>query len=99
MDLGVRPNQLCRESPKGDIFFDNFPGVWDTILGVLEMVKNRVRYYRKAAGLTIKELAARAGLSVSTIGDIELGAEPRVVTAVLIARALGVTVEQLWPIR
>ncbi|MBR2047098.1 MAG: helix-turn-helix transcriptional regulator [Oscillospiraceae bacterium] len=63
------------------------------------MLKNTVRQYRKAAGLTLEQLAERSGLPVSTISDIEHGAEPRVLTALLLARALGVTVELLWPIR
>lgn len=60
------------------------------------MVKNRVRERRKAAGMTLVQLAAASGLTASTISDIERGAEPRVVTAILIARALGVRVEWLW---
>lgn len=63
------------------------------------MLKNCVRQYRRAAGLTLAELAERSGLSVSTIGDVEQGAEPRVVTAIRLARGLGVPVEVLWIVR
>lgn len=59
---------------------------------------NRVRLVRMKRGLTLKELAAASGVPVSTLADIEQGAEPRVYTAILLARALGVKVEQLWPI-
>ena len=62
------------------------------------MVKNRVKEYRKAAKLTLVQLSGRAGLPVSTINDIEHGAEPRVVTAIYLAKALRTSVELLWPI-
>jgi transcriptional regulator with XRE-family HTH domain len=64
--------------------------------GGLFMLKNYVRKYRQAAGMTMRDLAVRSGVPVSTIGGIEQGAEPRVVTAILIARALKVPVEKLW---
>lgn len=60
------------------------------------MVPNNVKKYRKAAKLTLAELATLSGVSVSTLGDVERGAEPRVITAILIARALHVRVEHLW---
>lgn len=60
------------------------------------MVQNNVRKYRKAAGLTLVQLAELSGLPVSTINDIEHGAEPRVVTALYLAKALGTRVERLW---
>lgn len=63
------------------------------------MVRNRVKEFRRAARLTLAELAERSGVPVSTINDIEHGAEPRVVTAIYIARALKVSVERLWPVR
>lgn len=61
------------------------------------MVKNHVRAYRQAARLTLTELAVLSGVPVSTINDIEHGAEPRVITAICIAKALKVSVERLWP--
>lgn len=60
------------------------------------MVKNSVKKYRLAAHLTLAQLAERSGVPLSTINDIEHGAEPRVLTAILIARALKVRVEMLW---
>lgn len=62
------------------------------------MVENYVKKYRQVAGLTLAQLAELSGVPVSTINDIERGAEPRVVTAICLARALKVTVEQLWTI-
>lgn len=60
------------------------------------MVENYVKKYRQAAGLTLNQLAELSGIPVSTINDIEHGAEPRVVTALCLARALNVSVENLW---
>lgn len=62
------------------------------------MVENYVRKYRQAAGLTLAQLAELSGVPVSTINDIERGAEPRVVTAICLARALNTRVEKLWPV-
>ena len=62
------------------------------------MVDNYVKKYRQAARLTLNQLADLSGVPVSTINDIERGAEPRVVTAIYIARALKTRVELLWRI-
>lgn len=62
------------------------------------MVENRIKQYRQAAGLTLAQLAELSGIPVSTINDIERGAEPRVVTAINLAKALKVSVEKLWPV-
>lgn len=62
------------------------------------MVENKVKKYRQAAGLTLVQLAELSGLPVSTISDIEHGAEPRVVTAIRLAKSLSVSVEKLWPV-
>lgn len=60
------------------------------------MVENELKKYRQKAGLTLSELAELSGVPVSTINDIEHGAEPRVVTAIFLAKALNVSVETLW---
>lgn len=62
------------------------------------MVENNVKRYRQAAGLTLIQLAELSGVPVSTINDIEHGAEPRVVTAIQLAKALNVRVEKLWTV-
>lgn len=62
------------------------------------MVENNVKKYRRARKLTLEQLAEKSGIPVSTINDIEHGAEPRVVTALYIAKALETTVENLWPL-
>lgn len=61
------------------------------------MVENLVSKYRQKAKLTLSDLAELSGVPVSTINDIEHGAEPRVGTAIMLANALKVSVEQLWP--
>ena len=62
------------------------------------MLRNYVKRYRLAARLTLDELSALSGVPVSTISDIERGAEPRVLTAIYLARALKTRVENLWRI-
>ena len=62
------------------------------------MVENRVRVVRQNRCMTLVELSRKSGISDRTISDIERGAEPRVVTAIRIARALEVRVERLWPV-
>jgi predicted ATPase/transcriptional regulator with XRE-family HTH domain len=52
--------------------------------------------YRRAAGLTQEELAARAGLSSDAVSLLERGqrTSPRASTVALLARALGLTAEE-----
>lgn len=60
---------------------------------------NRVREYRKAAGINIPELSERTGISVGHISDIELGKkEPGVRLAGKIANALETSIEVLFPL-
>lgn len=55
--------------------------------------------YRKAAGMTQRELAVASGVSLRTLQDYEQGRKPIGQSAALtvhrIAKALGVTVENL----
>lgn len=65
----------------------------DDILG---RTGQAVKQHREAARLSLRDLAARSGISASMISDIERGAKsPTVVTAVRLARALGVGVAAL----
>ncbi|MCD8355902.1 MAG: helix-turn-helix transcriptional regulator [Clostridia bacterium] len=57
---------------------------------------NRVKEVRLIQKMTLEGLSAVSGVPTSTIGDIEQGAEPRVITAIRLARALGTQVECLW---
>ncbi|MDO5785445.1 MAG: helix-turn-helix transcriptional regulator [Eubacteriales bacterium] len=59
-------------------------------------MKNAVKKVRELRKMTLAELSAASGVPVSTINDVERGAEPRVITALLIAKALGTQVERLW---
>ena len=61
------------------------------------MVGNNVKKCRQAAGLTLAQLEKLSGIPVSTLHDIERGAEPRVLTAIYLAKALKTNVEKLWP--
>jgi transcriptional regulator with XRE-family HTH domain len=68
----------------------------------LEMVmpiNDRLKELRAAAGLTQQQLAVAAGLSVSAVTQIEAGKipDPRVGTLRKLARALGVTLDDLAP--
>lgn len=58
---------------------------------------NRIKYYREKRGLTQRALAARAYCGVNSLGSWENGRKiPRVDTALCLARALGVTVDELF---
>lgn len=61
-------------------------------------MRNHVRACRIAMGMTQSKLAEMSGIPASTISEIEHGAEPRVMTAICIARVLGFPVEELWPL-
>src|SRR5271154_6868979 len=55
-----------------------------------------VKEQRSAAGLSLRMLAARSGISASMISDIERGTKsPTVITVVRLARALGVSAAAL----
>lgn len=55
-----------------------------------------VRQLREAASLSLRDLAARSGISSSMISDIEGGTKsPTVITVVRLARALGVSAAAL----
>ena len=54
-----------------------------------------MRKARRKAGLTLRELAQRSGLGYNSISQIELGKrEPNIVTAELLADALGLTIDE-----
>ncbi|MEE2059895.1 helix-turn-helix transcriptional regulator [Rhodococcus artemisiae] len=60
---------------------------------------NRVREFRKRAGLTQAELGARVGVSRQSIVSTEKGDyAPSVYLALRLARSLGSTVEELFPL-
>lgn len=60
---------------------------------------NRIRYYRDYHGISQRELARQVGVTNGEISGIERGNHlPNVLLALRIARALGTTVEKLWPL-
>ncbi|MDY3781355.1 MAG: helix-turn-helix transcriptional regulator [Candidatus Faecousia sp.] len=62
-------------------------------------MENNVRYWREYQGISQRELARIVGVTSGEISGIERGVYlPNVVTAILIARALGVPVEKLWEV-
>lgn len=59
-----------------------------------------VEHRRRELGLTQQQVADRAGVGQHTVSDIETGRHiPRVDVAILIARALGSTVEELFQVQ
>ena len=60
-------------------------------------IVNKVKQYRKAARMTQSQLAERSGVSRQTISDIETGKhDPTISVALLLARAMGVKVDNLF---
>ena len=58
----------------------------------------QIKEAREAAGLTIRELAAKAGVAVNTVSLIEGGKSvPRADILRKIANALGRSMDELWP--
>lgn len=60
-------------------------------------MENNIRYYREYHAISQREVARRAKISSAEMSAIERGINlPNVITAIRIAKALGVTVEKLW---
>jgi transcriptional regulator with XRE-family HTH domain len=63
---------------------------------IIQRTGRAVKEQREAAGLSLRMLAARSGISASMISDIERGAKsPTVTTLVNLAEALGVSASSL----
>jgi transcriptional regulator with XRE-family HTH domain len=60
-------------------------------------IGQNVKRLRAAAGMTQQDLAVAAGLSTSVVSQIEQGtnADPRMNTLAALAKALGVSVDEL----
>ncbi|MDE7003668.1 MAG: helix-turn-helix domain-containing protein, partial [Oscillospiraceae bacterium] len=59
-------------------------------------LNEKILYYRKAAKLSQEELAAQVGVSRQAVSKWELGdATPEVDKLLLLARAFGVTTDEL----
>ena len=60
--------------------------------------KNNLREARKAAGLTIQELADKAGIKWGIVQAIEAGRLPGTLSAkAKLSNALGMSFKELWP--
>lgn len=55
----------------------------------------RIKALRIAAGLSVEQLAAKAGVTHTTIYNLEAGAGATVAVASRIAKALGVTINDI----
>lgn len=71
----------------------------DELDAELAQLAARLRKLRKAAGLGMEAAAEKAGLSRILLAKLETGERPNptVKTLLLLARAYGVHVRELWP--
>ncbi len=70
-----------------------------TMTEPIPAIGERIRELRTAAGMSQQALAMAAGLSMSVVSQLEQGYrdDPRISTVAAIARALGVTIDELMP--
>lgn len=59
-------------------------------------MKNNVRKVRLYCRMTQEDLSQASGVPVSTISGIERGADPRMSTAKMLAKALRARLDDLW---
>jgi DNA-binding XRE family transcriptional regulator len=87
--------QLCYTTPVGSVFYSR--GGCLVAEQVLPPLGRRLKELRTTAGMSQQSLAVAAGLSVSLVSQIERGSrsDPRISTTAALARALGVTLDQL----
>lgn len=57
-------------------------------------IRYKIRELRESRGWTQTELAERAGVKQQTVSELELGQNNSIKALVLVARALGVTLDQ-----
>lgn len=62
-------------------------------------MKNKLKEFRKAAGLSLKGLGCHCGISAPHVYELEKesGPCPKLSTAYSIAAVLGKTVYEIWP--
>ncbi|MGO0062361.1 helix-turn-helix domain-containing protein [Brevibacillus fluminis] len=64
---------------------------------IAQLVGNRIRFFRKGSGLSQEQLAFKAGLNPSYLGQVERGEKsPTIDSLEKIATALDVTLEDLF---
>lgn len=60
-------------------------------------MENNIKYWREYCGISQRELARKVGITSAAMSGIERGVHlPNVLLALRIAKALGVSAEQLW---
>lgn len=55
----------------------------------------KLKEYRLAAGLSVPKLSEKSGVPIRTIEDIEKRKDCRLSTALLLAKALNITLDEL----
>jgi putative transcriptional regulator len=69
------------------------------VSSIFDIVKNEVREYRTAKGLSQADLGAALGVSRQTINSIETGKYlPSLPLAIGLARYFGATVEEIFDV-
>lgn len=58
-----------------------------------------LKQIRCELGLTLKQVAAKAGMAASTIFEAESGCEVKLVVARKFAKFYGKSVDELWPVK
>lgn len=70
----------------------------DSRIPIIGVMANRVQEVREAKGLRREDVASRAGITVQTVYTMETGRnQPRLDIAQRVARALGTTLDDLFP--
>ncbi len=73
-------------------------GIWESspTIEIMDALADNLKRLRKQAQLTQAELADAAGLPRATVGNLEQpGANPGILTAMAVAKALGVSLDEL----
>ncbi|EPZ52623.1 helix-turn-helix transcriptional regulator [Alicyclobacillus acidoterrestris] len=60
--------------------------------------QSRLKSFLEERGIKQKWLSEKAGITQGWLSKIVNGSEPKVMDAQKIARALGTTVDELWPL-
>lgn len=55
----------------------------------------KLKEYRLAAGLSVPKLSEKSGVPIRTIEDIEKRKDCRLSTAIILAKALNITLDEL----
>lgn len=85
------PAPALSEIPDGSMYSDR-----NEMEAIIMTLSEKILYYRKSAGLSQEELAARVGVSRQAVSKWETGeSTPELSKVVLLARAFQITTDQL----